>query len=461
MNQDLVASGRGLPMAALLAATAVVTLLLLLALAKSKSRAGRFVVFAVWARFLLSAYHSVTYQKLVAGLSGNALGSIAVLGLGLAVINKRLLLQAPLFSFYLLIGVIGLSGLVNGAYAGLVTSATKIGYLLVITVGLYEALARVGERRTLGPMLWAFSPLLVCQMLSVALGVVKATESDGSASYIGGYNHEAAFSVGLAGALLTACFAAGARPLWRNGLILASLAGLYLANYRTSILAVAPLVFAYFALPELRRLYVEHQRLIRFGAVILSLLVATFAAIALQERFRDLSATLASVESLVQPPEDYDAQQRRLLSGRPYIWSVFIDGHLGGTGVQRLLGFGPESWVGFHTTYPHNTLVAHLFEFGWIGVAATVFLWASMLYYACKAEGPVRSRLIAAHLSFALLNMATMPHWMIEGNIFYGILCGLTLYNYRLAQAQRSRRGAVGLALSAARAGGAAEPARR
>jgi hypothetical protein len=42
-------------------------------------------------------------------------------------------------------------------------------------------------------------------------------------------------------------------------------------------------------------------------------------------------------------------------------------------------------------------------------------------------DGP-RGRLLAAHFSFFLLNMATMPHWMIEGDLLYGIICGYTLF---------------------------------
>jgi hypothetical protein len=42
-------------------------------------------------------------------------------------------------------------------------------------------------------------------------------------------------------------------------------------------------------------------------------------------------------------------------------------------------------------------------------------------------EGP-KGKLLAAHASFLLLNMATMPHWTIEGNILYGIVCGYTFY---------------------------------
>jgi hypothetical protein len=42
-------------------------------------------------------------------------------------------------------------------------------------------------------------------------------------------------------------------------------------------------------------------------------------------------------------------------------------------------------------------------------------------------HGP-KGKLLAAHASFLLLNMATMPHWTIEGNLLYGIICGYTFY---------------------------------
>ena len=40
----------------------------------------------------------------------------------------------------------------------------------------------------------------------------------------------------------------------------------------------------------------------------------------------------------------------------------------------------------------------------------------------------INDRHYAVGISFFLLNMATMPHWMIEGNILYGVICGYTLY---------------------------------
>jgi hypothetical protein len=41
--------------------------------------------------------------------------------------------------------------------------------------------------------------------------------------------------------------------------------------------------------------------------------------------------------------------------------------------------------------------------------------------------------LLAAHASFFVLNMATMPFWQVEGLALYGLLCGYTVYSARAA----------------------------
>src|SRR3546814_13456103 len=48
--------------------------------------------------------------------------------------------------------------------------------------------------------------------------------------------------------------------------------------------------------------------------------------------------------------------------------------------------------------------------------------------------------LAAGHLSFFILNLATMPFWQVEGLALYGLLCGYTLFSARVAAL--SRRGA-------------------
>ena len=126
------------------------------------------------------------------------------------------------------------------------------------------------------------------------------------------------------------------------------------------------------------------------------------------------------------------------MSGRPLIWSSYIYAWADGTPLQHLFGLGPESWEGVFKVYPHNTLVATLYELGWFGVAAMIALWTVMFAAAASARGD-RFLLIAAHFAFFLLNMATMPFWQVEGLAFYGLLCGYTVHAARAA----ARRGAA------------------
>jgi hypothetical protein len=55
---------------------------------------------------------------------------------------------------------------------------------------------------------------------------------------------------------------------------------------------------------------------------------------------------------------------------------------------------------------------------------------------------PHRGVLVGAHLSFLVLNMSTMPMWMIEGNMLYGIICGYTLYLLTVRQTAAAPQGA-------------------
>jgi len=124
------------------------------------------------------------------------------------------------------------------------------------------------------------------------------------------------------------------------------------------------------------------------------------------------------------------------LSARAYIWSSYIYAWKAGGPIQHLFGFGPESWEGLFKVYPHNTLVGTVYELGLVGVLGMLSLWLTMLWVAMRAKGE-RLMLIAAHASFLLLNMATMPFWQLEGLGLYGFLCGYTMYRARALASPR------------------------
>jgi hypothetical protein len=403
---------------------------LLLAITRLGSRSGAFVMGAAWLRYIMSAFHSVTYMPAVAGMSANALASIGVFVVGLFTINWRLMALRFLLPFYALIAIAIISAVANGQLgAGLVTVLTKLGYLVVMTLSVYAALRRAATGAFMSSLLWAFAPVLVFQAASVLLGVSKHTETDAAAiSFIGGYNHEAVFSIMIATCLTTACLTERTNNLLKNGLILVCIGGIILANYRTTLVAIVPLLLAYLGFTSLQR-FPQRDRpfvvsaLIVFGGSALGIVSLAFAA-----RFQDAAVVATGDVNFFKPPDEYTVEETRLLSGRPVIWSTYIFGWLQGDMLNYVIGNGPESWADRYRVYAHNTLINALYEYGIVGVIATLFLWFSMLAAALRVRHHHRGVLVGAHITFILLNMATMPMWMIEGNLLYGIICGYTLY---------------------------------
>ena len=431
-----------LPGWALLPVAALFSLVILIAVSRLRNRWAGYLLLAVSMRYLMSAFHEVTFRASPLGISWNALASTLIVLVGVFVISPRRLALRLLVPFYLLIAVIVLSGAVNGAYAGLVTVATKNGYLIIIALCTLEALRTIGPARVTAALLLCFVLPLVLQVLSLALNVAKIAEADGAASYIGGYDHEASFSV----VLMTAFFVATLvkMPRARKGLLLlVPLVGLYFANYRTALLAVAPMAFVQFIVRMVAQFRAEDRRLAVFAAVMISGLACVIVASLFQERFHDLALMFSGEFAIIRPPETFTVDDTRVLSGRPFIWSTYLFAYFETDWVRHLIGSGPESWLGRFTHYAHNTLVSALYEYGLLGVAAHAFLWGAMLTAALRVRDEVRSKLVAAHLSFIFLNMATMPHWMIEGNILYGLICGFTFY-YALSGGAQSPNGSTG-----------------
>ena len=91
-----------------------------------------FAICAIWLRFFLSAFHTITYPSLVAGFSINALGSIGVAGLGLLLIPTSALLLKKYFPFFLFCLCIAISGFVNMKIPGTINVLVKWCYFLVI-----------------------------------------------------------------------------------------------------------------------------------------------------------------------------------------------------------------------------------------------------------------------------------------------------------------------------------------
>jgi hypothetical protein len=421
----------------LLPVTALLFVSLVVAAQRAGSAAGAFVVVALWLRTTAGAYHLYMFKPLAGGLSGNALLSIGVIGFGLLfVVRPANLALKWLLPVYALIGLALLSAILNGDVAGGINAGVKYAYLIVMTIAVFQALRSDSEARFLSWAMVSFLPLLVFQALSLALNLPKGSEDGDGLVWIGGYNHEAAFSVALLTGFLIGCFARSAPRAVRMAFLAAIFLGILLAGYRTTILALAPLALAVFLSGLTMSVRRDQRGPMAVTAIVAGVLLVSVAALLYRESFSDLAAFLSDPAGLIKPPRDFDLLERQVMSGRPLIWSSYIYAWAEGSPLQHLFGLGPESWEGVFKVYPHNTLVATLYELGWFGVAAMIMLWTVMFAAAASAQGE-RFKLLAAHFAFFLLNMATMPFWQVEGLAFYGLLCGYTIYAARAATRPR------------------------
>ena len=417
----------------LLPVTAVLLVSLVIAARRAGSVAGAFVVVALWMRYTAGAYHLYMFKPLAAGLSGNALLSIGVTAFGLLfVVRPANLALKWLLPVYALILLALLSAGLNGDAAGGINAAVKYAYMIVIMIAVFQALRVDPEARFLGWAMVSFLPLLVFQMLSLALNLPKGSEDGDGLVWIGGYNHEAAFSVAMMTGFLVGCFAKSAPRAVRVAFLTATFVGVLLAGYRTTILAFAPLALAVFLSGLTMSVRRDQRAAMAVSATVAGVLLVSVAALFYSEKFIDLAAFLADPAGMIKPPRDFDLLERQVMSARPLIWSSYIYAWAEGTPIQHLFGLGPESWEGVFKVYPHNTLVATLYELGWFGVGAMVTLWTAMFAAAASARGE-RFKLLAAHFAFFLLNMATMPFWQVEGLALYGLLCGYTIHAARAA----------------------------
>ncbi|MDI1295509.1 MAG: O-antigen ligase family protein [bacterium] len=429
MNEILL-SFHALPLFVSLPTLFAYTIFIALMIARTPGLSARFLLFAIAARLMLSAMPHYSFAASPVGLSWNALGSVLVVAIGIWTLARSAALRLIVPPVALIILVMLFSGVINGQLVGSFETIVKYIYFSVVALATFDACMEMGLAPVLRRLLASFSVAYVLQLESLLLGVAKQGENDGSASYIGGFYHEASFSIILMTGMLVAVLNQRMRVRSQLLVIAISVAGILLANYRTAILAMAPLLVGVLVVAAGNSV-VARQRMIVSAAVVIAILAAIPAVLLVSENRFDTLAELAHrPQALLQTPDEFTQEDRRLLAGRAYFWSEYITAWRFGDGVHKLVGFGANSWEESFGVYAHNTLVSTLYELGVFGVAAMLTLWMWMLALAWNGPPYYRFVLTLSHFGFIILNMATMPFWLIEGLIFYGILCGVTVYLY-------------------------------
>ena len=382
-----------------------------------------FAICAIWLRFFLSAFHTITYPSLVAGFSINALGSIGVAGLGLLLIPTAVFTLRKLFPYYLFFAAIAASGIVNFEIPGTINVLVKWCYFLVLSGALFLSIRMQGHSETFRKLAVAFVMPVTLQVLSLLLGEVKATEADGSASYIGGYNHEAAFSMIIASFVFVIGLTERGSIRFRSTLFTLAVVLLMLVNYRTAMLAVLPIVAVfYYNLIEQR---IRPSQKVSVMTLVTMVIILSFMAvsISMRERFADVGTLISNLDLVLKAPIYFSEAEKDIMSARVYIWSLYINAFVNADLLNQVFGFGPGAWSKAFDLYAHNTFVSYLYEYGVIGLSLFILLCLSIVLQAVSiSDQGLKKLLLLSFIGFLTMNMATMPLWNIEGLIFFSLI---------------------------------------
>ena len=331
-------AGPSLPLWFLLPATGLFAVATIYWIIQTPGRAARYLIFVCWVRYTLGALHEFTYREAVFGVRWVALGSAALIALGLVVLDKRRLFSKPFVPVVAICGLMVISAIFNQELGRAIDPVLRFLFFILTTVAVWQALESNGSS-VIRRLLFVFAQPIVFQLASIALGVAKAGELDGSVSYIGGYYHEELFSLILVAAFLTAVLATKLDAWVRSGVFVLSLAGIYLTDYRTTILAVVPLAITFLLVVMPRFIRQDQRTLVRLMAVVVGsgLIVAGLAATG--GRFSDLAAVAST--DLFKPPEAYTYADQRILSARPYIWSQYLYAYAESPVLRKSLATDP------------------------------------------------------------------------------------------------------------------------
>ncbi|MAE35874.1 MAG: hypothetical protein CMH97_11740 [Oceanospirillaceae bacterium] len=401
------------------------------------SLALKIVFWVVLLRLMLSSMHEITFLGVVAGQSLISLFSLAFAGLTtlyllyykIPIVRSRILWPVKILVIVLIV-----SGMINSpisAVSEIVKWVLLINLVLLFIISMNEN----GTKKVFYGLAVCYLYPVILLILSVLLRESKASEADGSTSYIGGAYHEAAFSVVIfsAGAIFLLLATALQKPrVVQAFVILVMLFMLILVNYRTTLLAALAFVAVYsiFKFLSARQL----QKSIMIVAILTAIpalpaLMSLMSSGSLYERFEEIPVFVEQVGELMVPYDYYYEEDGKFFSGRLMIWNQYITTWSEGTLTEKLLGYGPGSWQDYFTLYAHNTFVSALFEWGVVGLAILLFVFFTVLLRLLKISLHPNGYTAFSILSgFIVLNLATMPLWQIEGMLLFSVLIAVSIY---------------------------------
>ncbi len=290
----------------------------------------------------------------------------------------------------------------NQAWLGAMNATLKWLYLIVFALAADLAMQRCGRERTLRALSVVFVVPILLQWLSVPWGL-KATNEDGSTSFLGGYQHQQSLSIILLTFLYVTCFSR--RTSSRRCL---STAGGF-GGWHCSAQIIERPCSRQRCLPPPRILHAapEHRAKASWYCVCNPGdrdRVCLFSGS--QSSYRIGSPNIGTMidknTSLLQPPERFSQEETRMFSGRAYLWSQYIDAYLDGSIINILVGFGPEGWVGRFSLYAQYLCFCICTSLGYLELPRFYGFWFLILswrFMQAAMKSPSSSRATSAFSS--------------------------------------------------------------
>lgn len=393
------------------------------------SAQGRFLAGAIWVRLCADALQSHTASPVALGMSWNALISLAIVLCGFWVVRPALLRRPMFVPLFLYAGVGVLGGLYAGAMGGAFDFVARLAMLAVVMLAAEEALEVQGAD-FYAALMPAFLPLFLFQLVSVLFDSPKVENLDGSLSFIGGYLSKSIFSFAAMGAMYVAFSAETMRRTARLVWLLLCLVSLVYANYRTTLGACVPMMAVGTTLFLLKSVQRFQKSVVAFGGFVVIGLALAALSPQIQQRFASGRPAQAGLGTLIgQAPAEFSPDERTVMTGRVYIWSLYLNGWREASGVQRMIGLGPGSSPDDYPRSAHNSFISALYETGVVGLLAFVAMLAAFSAQLRRVARPDRLFLVAGHISFFILHFGTLPIWNVEGILTYGLIMGATLHS--------------------------------
>lgn len=403
----------------------------------------RVLILVIWARFTVQAFPAYTVEMRFAGQSINALVTLASVAVMMIVADKKILRLRRMIPIYLVCGVVALSGVVNFIVMGTIDNVLRWVYMLGVVTLTLRAFLVHGRDRVLRALLTTIIAPVLQLGASIALGVSKAIELDGSVSYIGGFIHEAVFSTILLVFGVLVAFVNWRSRAVQVALIALVFVSIALTNYRTSQISAFPLIATVLVAAALHTL---KPRLRVASVVLVAVLIGVTTPVlfnSLPERYEDLGKIAQDIEVLSKKPYEMTKSDRRLLSGRIDLWSIYLYQYSNSSDITKIFGFGPNAWQGRIRLQAHNSFIAYLYEQGILGVTLLIFHFIFFVALIDRKEGvEYMAKLLAAYAGFTIFNLMSNGLWAIEGFIVYGLLIAITLEPALRKAVDRERDGA-------------------